>query len=128
MNWIIFSWALSVAWMPLNDQSFIQNLPAVSLVMDYANGFSATLETRVDIASHIKAWTSVETYETPDGMFPYFNPYRGDYVIGAAIYSKGIEVGVRHECDHGIESHYVFIPYYSFDQTKIYVKISGSTK
>jgi len=128
MNWLILSWALTAAWLPLDDQGFLQQPIKSSQYIDSAGCFSTKFEAQADVFSHAKLWASVETYESKESHTVYFEPFRADYIAGVALYAGGFEVGVKHECDHGVEWSSSFIPWYWLDQTEVYVKISGRTR
>jgi hypothetical protein len=88
------------------------------------NAVFADIAVRAELFQHIRLWGSVETYMTPNSILSY-NPYRSDYVIGAAAYFGPFELGVRHECDHGVSKATEWRPYYMKTETQIYLSISG---
>ena len=128
MNWLILSWALTASWLPSNNQGIAQQPVVSSQYVDSDGCFATKFEVQADVLSHTKLWASVETYETKDVASVGFLPFRADYVAGVALYAKGIELGVRHECDHGVEWSGSFVPWYWLNQTEVYVKISGKTE
>ena len=129
MNWLILSWALTASWIPLDNQSIVQQKPVANTVINSSGCYSISLEARAEIMNHLKIWGEVETYEkiNPDTKLS-FMPFRADYLVGIALYAKGIELGISHECDHGVESQSFYVPWYYLTQTRVYVKISGSTR
>jgi hypothetical protein len=94
------------------------------------NAIATTLSLSAYALGHIRIDTSIETHETIvkdasiNGMF---QPYEAYFRLGAAIYTKNIEVGILHECDHGIETAGRPEPFLGGGFTSIYVKLSGET-
>jgi hypothetical protein len=126
VNWLVLSWALTAAWLPLNKQCLYDQAVIVSL--NHSGAYSAKLELSADALDHLRAWGSVETFESANPIYSDFNPFAADYVAGVAIYARGIELGLRHECDHGVESRQSFSPWLGLEQTSVYLKLSGSSK
>jgi hypothetical protein len=129
MNWLILSWALTMSWLPTDIQTIIQYPTGDHPIIESSGCYSINLEARADILKHMKIWGNVETYEkTNPDIILSFKPFRADYIVGMALYDKNIEAGIMHECDHGVESSQKFDPWYGLVQTRIYIKISGSTR
>ena len=133
MNWIILGWALTFGYMPANTQAIInQNrYYGQDSFIDNSNSYAIKLELSADILGHLKIWGSDETYMKSDFShieYGAFSPSEAHYRIGAYLYAKGIEVGIEHECDHGIEASYDIKPWYWGGYTEVYIKLSGSSK
>jgi hypothetical protein len=127
-SWIVLSWALTVGWLPSSGVAIVDTNNSTAIVNQ--NTFSSKFEISAEAINHIRVWGSAETRESFDnsGTLGLFNPYEAYYRFGTAIYSKGIEVGIEHECAHGIEAGYTNRPWLWSGYTNIYVKVSGTTK
>ena len=127
-SWIVLSWALTCGWLPMSGTCVV-SATGVNGV-GYLNAVSSKLEIQADIWQHARIFGSMETRETLslDPSLGLFSPYEAYFVAGAALYAKGIEIGIIHECDHGIESSSDFIPWISSGGTEVYIKISGKTQ
>ena len=122
MNWIILAWALTVSYVPdLADHIYDQrNVSGV----DFYDCFAANLDVEARLWGHVRIYGSVETYMMYDSGFSFL-PFRADYRAGAALYADGVELGVWHECDHGVNFTNRWYPWYGSDQTQVYLKISS---
>jgi hypothetical protein len=93
--------------------------------------YSCDLALSLSAFDHLRFYTDWESFATKnEGHNLFFAPYRIDYSVGFALYAKGIELGIRHECDHPV----VFSRSQRFDysslssDTSLYLRFSGSTK
>lgn len=128
MQWFVLSWALTFGFIPsmdtgLMDPYNIQN----DMIIVSDNAISSKIFLQADMFNHLLIWCSVKTYMYPSD-FPFFSPFRDDYSCGLALYSKGIELGIWHECDHGVETGIYSANWLAADTTEIYIKFSGRTK
>jgi hypothetical protein len=126
MNWIVLAWALTTSYLPVNTQAIVYptGLDAVGAL----DSFSVKMEVSARAFNHLRAWGSMEAYESAtENLWLGFKPYRSDFIAGIAIYSKGIELGMTHECDHGIESDVGYEPWFWGSRMAIYLRLSGET-
>lgn len=123
---LVFSWFIMLGYVPDHVDSIYEGLRVKSVESN--KSFVTTLGVEASIFEHMKLWGSVETYEYSTGDSAYFLPYRSDYMFGAAIYADGVEIGVKHECDHGVEYTNIPLPWYGSYETQVYLKIGGSTR
>jgi hypothetical protein len=124
LSWLVLSWALTLGWLPTSGRVFV-GLPGDPGLL-YQDTYSTKFELSAEALNHLRVWGSVETLEGADGIAS-FMPYEAYYRAGAALYARGFEVGIEHECDHGIEASYQDNPWYWGGYTEIYIKISGRT-
>ena len=124
LSWLIVSWGLTVGYKPLYDQGISEQSNAFLV---YNNPIETTLSLQADVVSHLKVYTSIESYELINTPISYF-PYRSDYKIGLALYTKQIEIGVYHECDHPVLYSADQIVGYGSNDTEVYIKILGETR
>jgi hypothetical protein len=94
-NLIIMAWLLSLGVVPNSTLETKSRAIEASnyLVQNFGVGFY--------IADHLHIYSSVELQETKTGGI-YFDPFRGDYLIGAEIYHENLSLGILHECNHDI--------------------------
>ena len=123
MNWLILSWALTTAYLPVNTQA-IYAPTGPSLGLANPGALSAELEQSAEDWGHVRAWGSVETFANFNAQIPRFIPFESVYIVGAALFANGVEAGVKLECSHGIESGPAR-PWYGAMSTAIYLKLSG---
>ena len=132
MQWLVLSWALTVGYLPTNVQ-FLDSAPNMSIENQWIylenNG---SMETTIGLSAiafdHIKLSTSIETYiHTTDSILSYW-PYRSDYNIGLSIYTKNLELGIKHTCIHPTIYSIDQILGYGANTTEIFVKLSGETR
>jgi hypothetical protein len=132
-SWIILSWALVLGFVPEQaDVVSKGNLTCVDAIRTDLTATVAELSVQADILRHFRLWGAMENYQYFSGFDSSsgglgFYPYRADYTAGAAIYADGIELGIRHECDHPVVAGSTQGYYYSME-TQIYIKISGTTR
>jgi hypothetical protein len=66
-----------------------------------SNCLNQTLGVGFYIADFVHIYSSVEIQETKS-QGVYFDPFRGDFLIGGELYFKNFSIGVFHECNHDI--------------------------
>lgn len=128
MQWMILSWALTCGWLPASSDAIVY--PGYNLFQIYhIDSISTKFEINADAWNHVRLWGSMETRESFTGGFisGAFAPYEGYFIAGAAIHVPGFEIGISHECDHGIDFTFSATPWISSGNTEVYVKISGRT-
>lgn len=123
MNWLVLSFALASGFVSGYDATVIDAGVGYELTVP-SDAVFVDMSIEATILSHVRLWGNAETYMTPIGIAS-FNPYRADYGIGAALYWGIFEIGVKHECDHGVSAR-VWRPYYASGETQVYIKISSS--
>jgi hypothetical protein len=130
MQWLVLSWALTCGWLPNSETAIIYpgTHAEVHGIWNY-NTVSTKVELNAELFNHLKIWSSVKTREgfNSDISMGLFSPYEAYFIGGVAIHSFGFEIGISHECDHGIEYDVGPNPWISNGQTEVYVKISGKT-
>jgi hypothetical protein len=62
------------------------------------------------LADFIHIYSTVEIQETKAHEV-YFDPFRGDFLIGGSVYFKNLSIGVLHECNHDIVTNMSFHDY-----------------
>jgi hypothetical protein len=94
-NFLVMAWMLSLGFVP--NSSLEINGGAINasncLVQTFGVGFY--------IADFVHIYSTVEIQETKSRGV-YFDPFRGDFLIGGALYFKNFSIGVFHECNHDI--------------------------
>ena len=123
MNWLLLSWALTTSFLPANVQAVFTPL-GNSTVIATPGSFSAEIELSAEAYNHLRVWGSVETFAFFNAAVVRFNPFEADYIVGAALFSKGIEAGVKLECWHGVQCDQPRA-WYGTMSTAIYLKLSG---
>jgi hypothetical protein len=101
---IIMAWLLSLGVVPNSTLETKSRAIEASnyLVQNFGVGFY--------IADHVHIYSNVELQETKAGGI-YFDPFRGDYLIGAELYHRNISLGILHECNHDIVTNMKFNRY-----------------
>jgi hypothetical protein len=129
MQWLVLSWALTCGWLPMSATSIVY--PGDTIYgIGGANAISTKMELTAEAWNHLRAWSSIETREVlqpSDFSLGLFSPYEAYFIAGMALYANNIEIGISHECDHGIETTLDLAPWISNGQTEIYIKLSGKT-
>lgn len=122
MNWLILSFALMGGLTSGDD--IVQMTPITHYEVVAPNdALFADFSIQADMFGFARIWGNAETYMTPV-QAPFFEPYRADFGIGVALYWGPLEIGARHECDHGF-SLSSWRPYYINGETQLYIKIGG---
>jgi hypothetical protein len=103
-NVIIMAWLLSLGFVPNSTLETKSRAIEASnyLVQNFGVGFY--------VADHLHIYSSVELQETKSGGV-YFDPFRGDYLIGAELYHRNLSLGILHECNHDIVTNMQFNRY-----------------
>jgi len=125
MKWLIFSWALVTGYLPYNSQEITQGAEGVS--MNNPGSYSTTFFFSADVIQHFKVWGSIETFMMFDEVDTNgtFYPFEDYYKIGAAVYWKFLEIGVEHECDHGVLYSNQDQTWLGGGYTKFYLRVAG---
>jgi hypothetical protein len=89
------AWLLSLGFVPhssLNTSGASINASNV-LVQTFGVGFY--------LADCVHIYSTVEIQDTKSQEV-YFDPFRGDFLIGGSLYFKNLSIGILHECNHDI--------------------------
>jgi hypothetical protein len=130
MQWLVLSWALTCGYLPSSQSAVVfPGTHANVYSIDYRDTFSTKFEVSAEALNHLRIWGSAETRENISANIGlgFFSPYQAYYIGGISLYAKGIEIGISHECDHGISSDVLASPWLGGGSTEIFVKISGKT-
>jgi hypothetical protein len=103
-NFIIMAWMLSLGFVP--NSSLKTNGGSI----EASNCLVQTLGLGFYIADCVYLYSTVEIRETKSQNV-YFDPFRGDYLIGGSVYFKNFSIGVSHECNHDIVTNMDFHDY-----------------
>lgn len=127
LSFLVFSWALSLGYMP--QQVEIYDDPGGSEVLvDRSGCFVQDLGLEVLAWEHLRAWTNIRTYEEAQGLASYA-PFRADYSIGMDVLAGPVVLGVRHECDHPVVSRWDFRETGKItSETEVFVRFKGSSR
>lgn len=127
MNWLVLAFAISGGLVPSGGDAIV-TAPSVGYVLDApSDALFVDMSVKADVFKHIRLWGNAESYMTPKTVMS-FDPYRIDYVIGAAVYVGPLELGIRHECDHGVTKVTEWRPFYIKRETQVYLSVSGEIK
>jgi predicted outer membrane repeat protein len=94
-NFFVMAWMLSLGFMP--NSSLEINGGAINT----SNCLTQTLGVGFYIADFVHIYSAVEIQETKSQGI-YFDPFRGDFLVGGSLYFKNFSIGVSHECNHDI--------------------------
>jgi hypothetical protein len=103
-NVLVMSWLLSLGFMPTTS------LEIKDASINASNCLVQTLGVQFDLAEHLRIYSTVEIRETKSRSI-YFDPFRGDFLLGGALYFKNLSIGVSHECNHDIVTNTQFHEY-----------------
>jgi hypothetical protein len=94
-NFIVMTWLLSLGFMPysLAETKNGSIKAADCMVQTFGTGFY--------LADHLNIYSTVEIRETKSHSI-YFDPFRSDFLIGAAFYFDNLSIGISHECNHDV--------------------------
>jgi hypothetical protein len=94
-NLIVMAWMLSLGFVPNSSLKTSGGSIEASncLVQTFGVGFYLT--------NHILIYSTVDIRETKTHDI-YFDPFRGDFLIGGSVRFKNFSLGVSHECNHDI--------------------------
>ncbi|MDR1588103.1 MAG: hypothetical protein LBS57_11655, partial [Treponema sp.] len=94
-NLIVMTWLLSLGFVPNSLLKTSGNS------IDASNCLTQTLGVDFYLLDCIHIYSAVEIQETKTYNI-YFDPFRGDYLIGGSLYFKNFSIGYSHECNHDI--------------------------
>jgi hypothetical protein len=100
-DFLVMTWLLSLGFMPASS------LETKSSLIQASDCLIQTFGVDFFLAEHIKVYSSVELQETKSGGI-YFDPFRGDFLIGGELYHKNLSIGISHECNHDIVTNLDF--------------------
>jgi hypothetical protein len=94
-NFLVMAWMLSLGFTPKSS------LEINGAAINASNCLVQTLGVGFFVADFVHIYSTVEIQETKSRSF-YFDPFRGDFLIGGELYFKNFSLGVFHECNHDI--------------------------
>jgi hypothetical protein len=103
-NVIVMAWLLSLGFMPNSS------MKTTGASIDASNCLVQTLGVGFYLADCVHIYSTVEIQETKSQNI-YFDPFRGDFLIGGSVYYKNLSIGISHECNHDIVTNTNFHPY-----------------
>jgi hypothetical protein len=98
------AWLLSLGFVP--NASLKTNGGSINM----SNCLVQNLGVGFYLADCIYIYSTIEIQETKTHSI-YFDPFRGDYLIGGSVYFKNLSLGVSHECNHDIVTNMNFHNY-----------------
>jgi hypothetical protein len=118
-NLIVMTWMLSLGFVPNSS------LQTGDKSIEASNCLVQTLGLGFYLADCIYLYSTVEIQETKTQSI-YFDPFRGDYLIGGLVYFKNFSLGVSHECNHDIVTNQKFHEYNGWEAAfeKVYINYS----
>ena len=125
MTWLILLWSLSVGYIPLDSKAVV-NPDVGQLTSFHTNAISTELSVTAEVLKHLRFFAGVETLAIPQSYTSYV-PFEAYYTIGASLYTKNLELGIKHECDHGVESSVTSLPWYGSNSTEVYLKLTAQS-
>jgi hypothetical protein len=126
MSWLIVAWYLTLGIVPKQSETIYEQAD-VAVVKLLETAYVAELGVNAEAFKCLRLYGSAEIYEY-HGSGLSFLPYRGDFKIGAALFFGPIEIGIDHECDHGIVFTNQWLDKYGSSETRITVTIKGKTE
>jgi hypothetical protein len=90
------TWILSLGFVPNSSLKISGNSAEDSSYL------TQTFETGFYLADLLHIYSAVEIRETKNTNDIYFDPFRGDFLIGGSFYFKNFSIGILHECNHDI--------------------------
>jgi hypothetical protein len=128
LPWITLAWSLTFGYLPIDSTVIVeQNRPGYASVITN-NAISSKMESSLSFFDHARIFGSMETHETLNpspSINGAFTPYEGYFRAGASIYGKFWEIGIVHECDHGIDGSDVIRPWLWAGYTQFFITLSG---
>jgi hypothetical protein len=124
MQWLTLAWALTFGFMPSQNDSFFT--PEGRRVgIEHENAIVVDLELDATFMEHVHFFGGVKTYavQSPESML--LSPYRADYTFGVFGRIGPLDIGVSHECDHGVESGPVAETWYGNTETTLFFRLSS---
>lgn len=120
---LLLSWLLSVG--TVNYQLGVQQGDVLAGYRTPPGTFATTLGVEGLLWEHVFASADVTTWERFNGGG--FSPSQSLYTFSVGARTNGIEVGLRHECDHITLSSFVDGPMgFASVRTEAYVSVRGS--
>jgi hypothetical protein len=115
-NLIVMAWMLFLGFVP--NSSLATNNRSI----EASNYLTQTLGVGFYLADLLYIYSSVEIRETKSNEI-YFDPFRGDYLIGGSIYFGNLSLGISHECNHDIVTNTKFHEYNGWEAAfeKVYI-------
>lgn len=115
-NFLVMAWLLSLGFVPASSLETTKGSINASgyLTQNFGVGFY--------LANHLRIYSNVELRETKSGDI-YFDPFRGDFLIGGEVYFGALSLGVSHECNHDIVTNMQFHDYNGWEAVfeKVYI-------
>jgi hypothetical protein len=123
MQWLTLAWALTFGFMPSQNDSFFGEGRRIGL--EHKDVIAVNLELDATYMEHLHFFGGVKTYavQSPESML--LAPYRADYTAGIFIRVGPLDLGVSHECDHGVEAGTFVEPWYGNSETTLFVRLSS---
>jgi hypothetical protein len=127
MQWLTLTWLLTIGYSPIQLSNWnVNSTTSAEISGVQSSYFTTDIGLSAEAWNHVRLSTDIETYEITDLSYTSFFPFRANYTISLALYAKGIELGIRHECDHPIVSTLSVVPEgILMDETTVYIKLSG---
>jgi hypothetical protein len=94
-NFLVMAWILSLGFVPNSS------LKTSGGSIEASRSLVQTLGMGFYFADRVHVYSTVEIRETKSQEI-YFDPFRGDFLIGGSFYFKNLAIGVSHECNHDI--------------------------
>jgi hypothetical protein len=115
-NLIVMTWMLLLGFVPNSS------LKTSNKSIEASNYLTQTLGFGFHLADFIHIYSAVELRETKSKEI-YFDPFRGDYLIGGSVYFKNFSLGISHECNHDIVTNMNFHEYNGWEAAfeKVYI-------
>ena len=120
---LVLSWLLSVG--SLNLQQAIQQGSTLAGYQAPSGTFATTLAVEGLLWDHVFMGASVTTYEKFNGGAS-FSPSESLYTFAVGARTHGVEIGIRHECDHiTLSDPFASVGGFYANKTEVYVSVSG---
>jgi hypothetical protein len=113
---LIMAWMLSLGLVPNSS------LETKSRAINASDYLTQNFWVDFRIANHVRVYSNVELRETKSSSI-YFDPFRGDFLIGGEVYFGNLSLGISHECNHDIVTNMKFHEYNGWEAAfeKIYI-------
>jgi hypothetical protein len=103
-NFVVMAWLLSLGFVPNSS------LETKGGSINASNCLTQTFGVGFYFADCVHIYSTVEITETKSRNI-YFDPFRGDFLIGGSFYFKNLSIGILHECNHDIVTNTNFHRY-----------------
>ena len=130
LSWLMVSWAFTFGYLPCDGSTIVEPSNAIYGQVFHEDAIATKFELSAEAFNHLRISSSIETREVYNGQVSSlgaFSPYEGYFKLGAAFYGKSWEVGISHECDHGIQASNVPSAWLWAGNTELYIKLSGKS-